>query len=476
MSKIILEDFISQNRAGFDQLELPTNMLNTIHTKALVGGHSIIQPLITKIIIGIVATTVAVVTYVNVSRNDVAVVEKPTNAISTPESSTTTFNENIAPAENPIIPNNNTNLQANAFEGNTMLPDNFDPDDEPFVYAQTNINRQSNKDTVYNKNGQTWEWSASGKNSKLNVDTIFSGINDIRVNASSFDIIVVGKQNSDKVLFKVDAKSESKGLVLSSSDIEITCEQIGGILKIAADFSGNSSGIGTFNMEGKIYIEIPANSAVNLKNSYGNIDLSDTHGNVCELHSESGNIKVNNVSSPINLHVTYGNVWLKQTKGTLNIDLGSGNLITENQTGDINLKVDYGNVKMTGVTGNITGESESGKIEITDITGNLNFDSDYTGFILNNTKGDLSIKCNSGNIQGTKVEILNAATFKSEYGNIDIDFVNDLNKMSFNLKSEYGNILVEDGTGRKQAEGAVIIERGGIQVNSKVESGNQVFK
>lgn len=48
--------------------------------------------------------------------------------------------------------------------------------------------------------------------------------------------------------------------------------------------------------------------------------------------------------------------------------------------------------------------------------------------------------------------------------------------MSFNLKSEYGNILVEDGTGRKQAEGAVIIERGGIQVNSKVESGNQVFK
>ncbi|MFZ1635388.1 MAG: hypothetical protein WAT43_15990, partial [Chitinophagales bacterium] len=64
MSKIILEDFISQNRAGFDQLEVPTNMLNTIHTKALVSGHSVIQPLITKIIIGIVATTVAVVTYV----------------------------------------------------------------------------------------------------------------------------------------------------------------------------------------------------------------------------------------------------------------------------------------------------------------------------------------------------------------------------------------------------------------------------
>ncbi len=476
MSKIILEDFISQNRAGFDQLEVPTRTLNAIHAKALVSGQSVIQPLITKIIIGIIATTVAVVTYVNVSRNDVAVGENPTNAVSTPESLTATFNENITPAENPIVPNNNTNLQANVLEGNKIQPDNFDPDDEPIVYAQTNINGQSNRDTVYNKNGQTWEWSASGKNSKLNVDTIFSGINDIRVNASSFDIVVVGKQNSDKVLFKVDAKSESKGLVLSSSDIEITCEQIGGILKISADFSGNSSGIGSFNMDGIIYIEIPASSAVNLKNSYGNIDLSDTHGNVCELHSESGNIKVTNVSAPINLKVTYGNVWLKQTKGKLNIDLGSGNLTTENQTGDINLKVDYGNVKMNGVTGNITGQSESGKIEITDITGNLNFDSDYTGFIINNSKGDLAIKCNSGNIQGTKVEILNTATFKSEYGNINIDFVNDLTKMSFNLKSEYGQIVVEDGSGRNQVEGELIIERGGIQVKSNVESGNQVFK
>ena len=79
---------------------------------------------------------------------------------------------------------------------------------------------------------------------------------------------------------------------------------------------------------------------------------------------------------------------------------------------------------------------------------------------------------NSGNIVGERIELISAANLKTEYGSVDIDFVNDIDKMSFDLKTSYGNIQLQDGVNARKTQGDLLIERGGIKVTANAESGN----
>jgi hypothetical protein len=48
--------------------------------------------------------------------------------------------------------------------------------------------------------------------------------------------------------------------------------------------------------------------------------------------------------------------------------------------------------------------------------------------------------------------------------------------MSFDLKTSYGNIQLQDGVNARKTQGDLLIERGGIKVISKADSGNIKIK
>ena len=95
---------------------------------------------------------------------------------------------------------------------------------------------------------------------------------------------------------------------------------------------------------------------------------------------------------------------------------------------------------------------------------------------LNNVKGDLNMVSNTGNIVAEKIELVSEANFDTEYGSVEIDFVNDVSIMSFDLKTTYGNIHLQDGAIMRKTQGNLLIERGGIKVNATTDSGNIKIK
>lgn len=474
MSKLRIEDFILQNKDAFDIIEPAPIAATGILSSATKIVSSSIKSITMKVLAIISITTVTVISYLTFSNRENNSATTAKSGEQTVQASTMNVSEEppttnqtsaIYPGhENPI-----THLEKHS--PLTILDEQLEPDPEIINTTYT----QQTWDSIQMRQPETYSWVRKGKSVTLNIDTLFTGITHVEINTNSFDVIAQGQTGSHNVNVKVEAENKIKGIVINDPKIEVVCTLEGSVLKIKALFGG-SSGIGTFESDGTLTLNVPETVTIKINHDYGNLDVSNLITNMFELQSTSSNVKINNITAPINVRVDYGNVLLDKTVGALNLDFRSCNVSFGNQKGDVNFESDYCNLSMGGIQGNINGKLNSGKVDILDITGNIKFNADYTNIKMNNVKGDLSMVTNSGNIVGEKIELISAANFNTEYGSVDIDFVNDIDKMSFDLKTSYGNIQLQDGVNARKTQGDLLIERGGIKVSSTTDSGNIKIK
>jgi hypothetical protein len=470
MSKLRIEDFILQNKDAFDIIEPAPIAATGIHSSTTKIVSSSIKSITMKVLAIISITTVTVISYLTFSNrenNTVTTANAEEKTIQSPtvnttqETPTTNQSSAIYPGhENPITHHEKHSPTA-------ILDEQIEADPEIINTVYT----QQNWDSIQLRQPETYTWVKKGKSVTLNIDTLFTGITHVEINTNSFDVFVKGQPGSHNVNVNVVAENKIKGIVINDPEIEVICTLEGSVLKIKALFGG-SVGLGNFETDGTLTLNVPENATIKLNHDYGNLDVSNLITNMFNLQAVSGNIKITNVTAPINVHVDYGNVQLDKTVGVLNMDIGSCNVMCGNQQGDINIKSEYCNLSMGGVQGNINGKLNSGKVDILDVAGNIKFDADYSNIKMNNVKGDLNMTANSGNIIGDKIELISTANVNTEYGSVDIDFINDISKMSFDLKTHYGNILLQDGNKTHNTQGDLLIERGGILVTANIDSGN----
>ena len=70
------------------------------------------------------------------------------------------------------------------------------------------------------------------------------------------------------------------------------------------------------------------------------------------------------------------------------------------------------------------------------------------------------------------MELTGDAYFKATSGDVEIDFVNDLGDLSFDLTATSGNLDV----GRRSGEKKLYINRGGYKIVGVTSSGNQEYE
>ena len=475
MSKIQIEDFILQHRDAFDSIE-PAPLAATAIISSVTPISSTVKSITMKLLAIITIPTVAVITYLNITNNKsnetAAVHQKqeqlaPIEKIIQPEVNNNVSIEIPQPvAENPIIPSTN---KGSLF----FMDESFEAD--PQIWDAPVATDNNNQNFFEKRGPETFIWSDEGKSAELKVDTAFTGITHIEVSTNSFNLFVKGESGKRDVHLAADAENSVKGIVINDPKIEIKCTVEGNVLKVTASMGG-STGIGNFNSDGDLTLTIPENTTLKVNHDYGNMEVSNLITTMCDLNADASNVKISNITAPLNVHVDYGNVQLDKTVGNLNLNLGSCNVMCANQNGDVKVKSNNCNLSMGAVNGNITGDVESGTNSFLDITGNIKFNAGYSNIKMTNVKGDLSMNASSGNIIGEKIEVVSTADFNTEYGNVDIDFVNDVSKMSFELKTTYGNIKLNDGVNSRNAQSDLIIERGGIKISSVTNSGNIIIK
>ena len=186
----------------------------------------------------------------------------------------------------------------------------------------------------------------------------------------------------------------------------------------------------SFNFEAmKLKISLPKNTYNNLiiKNSSGNLKLSDFTFNETDIKTSSGNIDISNLnSSKTNITTSSGNIIIKDSK-----------------TNDTKLQVSSGNIDISNTNSlNSTITTSSGNINLIDyiIENNLDARVSSGNIIFSKIDAkDINMKTSSGDIKGS---VLTPKTFiaNTSSGDINVDKTSTGDRCVLNTSS--GNINV----------------------------------
>ena len=229
------------------------------------------------------------------------------------------------------------------------------------------------------------------------------------------------------------------------------------------------------NIEGDaLVIEVKSNtnswSSSRTRDSY--IKLQITKGVELDIDNSSGDIEINYLdAAESKIGASSGDVTLLGVVSDLEIRTSSGDIVAKNVKGDLSVRTTSGDHEYYDVTGDLAIVATSGDIFVEDFNGKLTLESTSGDVELEEANGEFEIRSTSGSIEGYNVLLKGDAFFKASSGDIEIDFENDLDDLSFDLSSSSGDIKV----GSDSADKKLKISRGGYEVTGITSSGEQRY-
>ncbi|WP_291858896.1 DUF4097 family beta strand repeat-containing protein [Marinilabilia sp.] len=280
-------------------------------------------------------------------------------------------------------------------------------------------------------------------------------LGEIRVTRGVEDYSIETTQDGDLLKVWVEYPKIMRGMAKGFLSFEVPDD----VLLTVENVSGNVDveKIGSDNMKlsgvsGDISVSGAGENCV-LRSVSGDIDALVMGGNL-EAHSVSGDIRVANVKGDFSGKSTSGNVSAKMVEGATSVRSTSGDLIAENLMQGAFVKTTSGKIQVKIMKGELNCETVSGDVILSDITGVLNASTV------------------SGGLRGTGVMFTGDSRFRSVSGDVEIDVLNEIETLSFRLKSGSGRLKAGNSTADERLE----ISGGNITVTGSSTSGNQIFE
>lgn len=203
------------------------------------------------------------------------------------------------------------------------------------------------------------------------------------------------------------------------------------------------------------------------------IDITITDGVKLDIDNSSGDINVANLrASESKIEASSGDITLRSIVANLDIETSSGDIDINGLTGDSEIESTSGDQRLYDLKGNITARSSSGDITAAKFDGSIDLEATSGDIEIRGGKGKVEVRTTSGEIEGEDIWLTGDAGFDATSGDIEIDFENDLDELSFDLRATSGDLQV----GSRSAEKRLLIERGGYKVSGVTSSGDQEYE
>ncbi|MEO1253725.1 MAG: DUF4097 family beta strand repeat-containing protein, partial [Bacteroidota bacterium] len=270
-------------------------------------------------------------------------------------------------------------------------------------------------------------------------------VNEVRIEGSFVDVYV---KNGDKVYFK--GKITGNG---DEGDYKFETDIVGETLVIKVDRKSNSGW-------------------KNYRITESRIDLTITDGVKLDIDNSSGDVNVANLrTSSSRIEASSGDITLRSIVANLKVETSSGDIDIDGLTGDSDIESTSGDQEIFNSKGNIETRASSGDITISGFNGKLKIQATSGDVDLKKGIGAIRARTTSGNIDGYGIEINDNCYFDASSGSVEIDFVNDLKELSFDLTATSGDLEVGSRSGEKR----LVLDRGGHQIIGTTSSGDQEY-
>lgn len=228
----------------------------------------------------------------------------------------------------------------------------------------------------------------------------------ISVSCSDGNIEVVAMEGKKTDVFYI-VKKDNKILNITRQELEkefiVEVVQAGSSLSIAVKNRNDGS---SFNwkdrMEVSFRLQVPKETACDLRTSDGNISLKGLTGDQ-KGRTSDGNLEFTNVTGALAASTSDGNINVQKIAGSVEVKSSDGDIRLESINGDARASTSDGNISVVRITGNTSLKTSDGNISFEDLSGSLTAstsDGNVTGNVLE-LKRELTIKTSDGNIAVT---------------------------------------------------------------------------
>ncbi len=201
----------------------------------------------------------------------------------------------------------------------------------------------------------------------------------------------------------------------------------------------------------RLDLKVPAGTEIFIESTSGDTYGRSLSGSEIEIEATSGDVDLSDISADVRIDVTSGDIEIEDMTGRLEIESTSGDLDLDDIDGDIRTRSTSGDVEIRQFNGNIQSRTTSGELNVS------------------RGKGALTLRTSSGDIEGYDLEITDDLYLEASSGEIEIELVNDIEDLNFELESNSGDLRA----GRRSGEKDLYIKRGdGFWVRGVTTSGD----
>ena len=271
-------------------------------------------------------------------------------------------------------------------------------------------------------------------------------VDEVRIEGSFVDVYV---NSGDKVYFK--------GIITGSGDegdYRFETDIVGKTLVIRVDRQRDRSWKNYRINESRIDLTITDGVKLDIDNSSGDVNVANLRASTSKIEASSGDITLRSIVANLDVETSSGDIDIDGLTGDSEIESTSGDQDIFNTKGNIETRASSGDITISGFNGKIKVQATSGDVEV------------------RKGRGAVKARTSSGNIDGYAIELTDNCYFDATSGDIEIDFSNDLDDLSFDLTATSGDLEVGNRSGEKR----LVIERGGIKITGTTSSGSQEYE
>lgn len=284
------------------------------------------------------------------------------------------------------------------------------------------------------------------QNTLAKAELVAENVDEVKVEGSFVDVYV---NTGDRVYFKGEITGSGE-----EGDYSFETEIVGKTLVIRVDRKTNRSWRNYRITESRMDITITDGVKLDIDNSSGDVFVANLRASESKIEATSGDITLKSIVANLNVETSSGDISIDGLIGDSEIESTSGDQEIFNSKGNIETRASSGDITISGFKGKIEVQATSGDIEI------------------RKGVGAIKARTTSGEIDGYGIELTANAYFDATSGNVEIDFVNDLEDLSFDLTATSGDLEVGNRSGEKR----LVIDRGGIKVTGTTSSGDQEYE
>jgi len=291
----------------------------------------------------------------------------------------------------------------------------------------------------------------------------YNGIKRIEVEGRFSDVKIIGT-DKDAVQFKGIIQGNLRG----HKEFEIMHRQEGAVLKVWIE--APKSIIGRF--EARLSFTASHSTDIEITNSSGDIYIEDIISEKMRLKTTSGDVQLKNLETNLTSASTSGDLHIDYLKGSVSVASTSGDQDFTHARADISSRATSGDMSFFDVVGDISTKTTSGDLQFEDIEGSVSNVSTSGNLTIRNAKTKLDLLVTSGDIRGAGIELLGDSKFTSTSGNVSMDFENNIDEISFDLRASSGDLRAGD----RSADKKLYLRRGEVWIYGHSTSGDQTYR